>query len=178
MRSHPLLDALFKQLKSDGKLKVDKYSMNFTRFIPGYVFVRAAGISGVLAVAMGTYGIYVFKAKVENDELPVASTGKTQKGEIRKGRVLDVDLMKRMYIYDIGFKLHLFHTVALLAIPLTRMPYLVGSLMLTGLVLLSGSCYYEGLYYQRIKSQHSKFLTATMYSGGLFLLGSWLTMVM
>lgn len=40
------------------------------------------------------------------------------------------------------FSYHFFHSIALLATPLTKRPYLTGSLMLSGMLFFSGTCYW------------------------------------
>lgn len=38
-----------------------------------------------------------------------------------------------------------FSSIALIAIPLVKRPWLTGSLMVTGILLFSGTCYYSAL---------------------------------
>ncbi|CAG5125718.1 unnamed protein product [Candidula unifasciata] len=82
-------------------------------------FIRIAGLSGALAVALGAYGSHVFRQK-EIDE-----------------RLKDT--------FEIANKYHLIHTLALLAVPFAKKPVLTGTLMTVGLSLFCGSCYYHAL---------------------------------
>ncbi|KAK6194516.1 hypothetical protein SNE40_000138 [Patella caerulea] len=112
--------------------------------IPARGFIRIAGLSGATAIAMGAYGAHAFKESEAAEKLKVT--------------------------YDTGYKMHLVHSVALLAVPLTRRPYLVGSLMTTGLVLFSASCYYHAL------TGNTRVRWVTPY-GGMLLIFAWLAMV-
>nr|AYH91774.1 transmembrane protein 256-like protein [Pomacea canaliculata] len=82
-------------------------------------FIRLAGFSGALSVIMAAYGSHGFDKSDINQQL------------------------KRTY--EIGNKMHMIHSVALLASPMTRKPVLVGSLLTAGILLFSGSCYYHAL---------------------------------
>ncbi|BFZ00771.1 hypothetical protein BsWGS_03810 [Bradybaena similaris] len=82
-------------------------------------FIRIAGLSGALAVALGAYGSHVFQRK-EVDE-----------------RLKD--------IFGIANKYHFIHTLGLLAVPFAKKPVLTGTLMTVGLSLFCGSCYYHAL---------------------------------
>lgn len=85
----------------------------------GGTFVRLAGLSGAVAVAMGAYGAHAFR---DSDASP-----------------------QLKYTYDTGNKYHFLHTLALLAVPLMRRPQLSGTLLTLGMVLFCGSCYYHAL---------------------------------
>ncbi|KAL3207653.1 hypothetical protein MRX96_010125 [Rhipicephalus microplus] len=77
-------------------------------------FVRLAGLSGALAVALGAYGAH---ALFKRDDVPE---------ELKEA-------------YDRANHYHFLHTLALLGVPLTRRPALVGSLLLVGMGLFCGS---------------------------------------
>ena len=49
----------------------------------------------------------------------------------------------RIILFD--FRYHLIHSAALLAMPLASKPRLSGSLMLGGMALFCGTCYYHAL---------------------------------
>lgn len=83
----------------------------------GDLFIRIAGISGALAVALGAYGAHGMK-----------------------GQSVEVK-----HTFDTGSRYHFIHTLALLAVPLTRNPTLVGSLLTAGMLLFSGTCYFSSL---------------------------------
>ncbi|KAH9514747.1 hypothetical protein Btru_023490 [Bulinus truncatus] len=83
------------------------------------LFIRIAGISGAIAVALGAYGSHVFRHK-------------------------DVD-PRLKETFEIASKYHFIHTLALLAVPFARRPTLTGTLMTSGLVLFCGSCYYHAM---------------------------------
>uniref|UniRef100_A0A023FR98 Putative conserved plasma membrane protein n=1 Tax=Amblyomma cajennense TaxID=34607 RepID=A0A023FR98_AMBCJ len=86
----------------------------------GGPFVRLAGLSGALAVALGAYGAHVL---FKRDDVPE---------ELKEA-------------YDRANHYHFLHTLALLGVPLTRRPALVGSLLLVGMGLFCGSCYVYAL---------------------------------
>ncbi|XP_031489554.1 uncharacterized protein LOC116257079 [Nymphaea colorata] len=77
------------------------------------IWHKVAGISGVAALGLGTYGAHVFKPK--------------------NPAYKEVWHTASLY--------HLVHTAALLAAPLTKHPNLFGGLMTAGIVLFSGTCY-------------------------------------
>jgi len=109
----------------------------------GSPFLRFAGLSGALAVAMGAYGAHAFAA---------------DKPEMKK-------------VYDTANFYHFMHTLALLAVPLSRRPALTGSLMITGTAIFCGTIYYNALTEER------KFRKYTPY-GGIILMMAWLSMAL
>lgn len=111
----------------------------------GRNFVKIAGVSGAFAVIMSAYGAHAFNSQTE---------------EVRLKNV-----------YESGNKMHLIHSVALLGVPLTRRPVLVGSLMTTGLILFSGTCYYQAI------TGDGRIRKLTPY-GGILLILSWLAMIL
>uniref|UniRef100_A0A0B6YXH5 Transmembrane protein 256 homolog n=1 Tax=Arion vulgaris TaxID=1028688 RepID=A0A0B6YXH5_9EUPU len=79
------------------------------------IFIRIAGLSGALAVALGAYGSHAFRPK-EGDQ-------------------------KLKDVFDIANKYQFIHTLALLAVPFTRKPLWTGTLLTVGMSLFCGSCY-------------------------------------
>lgn len=112
---------------------------------PGFMFVRLAGLSGALAVAFGAYGAHVFRPGKAEKELKLA--------------------------YETGNRYHLLHSVALLCVPLTARPHLVGTLMSAGMLLFCGSCYYHALTGSTVIRR------VTPY-GGMLLIAAWASMML
>ncbi|KAG0576127.1 hypothetical protein M758_5G056800 [Ceratodon purpureus] len=81
------------------------------------IWHKVAALSGVAAIAAGTYGSHGFKPKD-----PVYKT-----------------------VWQTGNLYHLVHTSALLAAPLTKRPNLFGSLLSFGIVAFSGTLYVVAL---------------------------------
>jgi len=109
------------------------------------VFVRMAGLSGALAVGLGAYGAHSFAHSEKSQELKA--------------------------VFDTANKYHYLHTLALLATPLCRRPKLTGSLLVTGTLVFSGTCYYYAL------TQENWVRKFTPYGGSLLIL-AWLSMVL
>lgn len=86
------------------------------------IFIRLAGFSGATAVILGAYGAH----RVWNKD--PAKPNKDPKA-----------------IFETANRYHFFHSIALLATPLAKRPYLTGSLMSAGMILFSGTCYYAAL---------------------------------
>ncbi|GAB1605331.1 transmembrane protein 256 homolog [Argonauta hians] len=107
--------------------------------LPGKNFVRIAGICGALAVGMAALGEHYVRRKVTDPKL--------------------------IHMYGVANNIHLLHSAALLAVPLTRRPLLVGSLLATGVLLFSGSCYYETL------TTDKRLQSVTPIGGSLLILG-------
>ncbi|KAH3804911.1 hypothetical protein DPMN_133203, partial [Dreissena polymorpha] len=74
-------------------------------------------------------------------------------------------------VFESGNKMHLFHSVAMMAVPLTRNPNLVGCTMATGMLIFSGSCYYQAI------TKDGRIRKITPY-GGMLLIISWLLMIL
>ncbi|CAG2251293.1 transmembrane protein 256 homolog isoform X1 [Mytilus edulis] len=110
-------------------------------------FVRLAGLSGAVAVAMSAYGAHGFK----DDE--------------------SKEMAQRKKIFDSGNHMHLIHSLALLGSPLTRRPVLVGSLLTLGILVFSGSCYYNAM------TGDKRVRMITPYGGMAFIL-AWLAMML
>ncbi|XP_076324128.1 transmembrane protein 256 homolog [Tachypleus tridentatus] len=74
-------------------------------------------------------------------------------------------------VFETANRYHFLHSLALLAVPLTRKPVLVGTLLLLGMGIFCGSCY---IYALTGNKSAGKF---TPYGGNLLILG-WLTMLL
>jgi len=85
----------------------------------GSNFVRVGGLSGAIAVMMGAYGAHAFHPDKSEKNLK--------------------------NVFDIANQIHLVHSVALLAIPMTHRPVVAGTLMSMGTLLFCGTCYYHAL---------------------------------
>jgi len=107
----------------------------------GMTFVRIAGVSGALSVALGAYGAHKYAPETSDPTL--------------------------RRVFETGNKYHMLHSIALLAVPLTRKPNLVGTCMVTGMLLFSGSCYYHAF------TGSTAIRKATPY-GGMLLIAAWL----
>ncbi|XP_072034060.1 transmembrane protein 256 homolog [Amphiura filiformis] len=83
----------------------------------GHLFVRIAGISGALAVGLGAYGAHGLKNRTD----------------------------KEREVFMTANRYHMLHTLALLAVPLTNQPNMVGVTMLLGMLGFCGTCYYSAL---------------------------------
>ncbi|GLJ49230.1 hypothetical protein SUGI_1039660 [Cryptomeria japonica] len=81
------------------------------------VWHRVAGISGMAALALGTYGSHIYKPK-------------------------DVAYKQ---VWQTASLYHLVHTAALLASPATKYPHIFGALLTSGIIAFSGSCYVAAL---------------------------------
>jgi len=110
----------------------------------GSLFVRVAGLSGVTAVAMGAYGAHTFKAEEDAD---------------------------RKKVYDTANFYHFIHTLALLAVPLTKRPLLSGTLITVGTTVFCGTIYYHALTNEKQLRKYTPY-------GGIVLMLGWLSMVL
>jgi len=108
-------------------------------------WVRVAGLSGALAVGLGAYGAHVFAKGTHPPELK--------------------------QVYDTANKYHFLHSIALLGAPLCGRPNLVGNLMVCGVVLFSGTCYYYAI------TGDARVRQFTPY-GGMSLIAAWLAMLL
>lgn len=116
----------------------------FDKFvIQGSPFVRLAGLSGASAVALGAYGAHNFTA---------------EKQEMKK-------------VYDTANFYHFVHTMALLAVPLTRRPALSGTLLVGGMSVFCGTIYYHALTEEKSLRKYTPY-------GGVLLILAWLSMVL
>ncbi|CAL1272272.1 unnamed protein product [Larinioides sclopetarius] len=119
-------------------------TMNLSR-VAGHLFIKLAGVSGAAAVAMGAYGSHGFYPK---PDVPA---------ELKD-------------VFKTGNYYHFLHTLALLAVPLTKRPYLVGSLLTTGMLIFCGTCYAYAL------TGNKSIIRFTPYGGSLLII-AWLSMV-
>ncbi|KMZ59127.1 hypothetical protein ZOSMA_6G00560 [Zostera marina] len=77
------------------------------------IWHKVAGISGITAIGLGTYGAHVFKPQNQRYK----------------------EVWQTASVY------HLVHTAALLSAPLTKNPHIFGALLTTGILTFSGTCY-------------------------------------
>ncbi|XP_023017214.2 transmembrane protein 256 homolog [Leptinotarsa decemlineata] len=110
----------------------------------GGPFIKIAGIMGASAVALGAYGAHKKYPKDKVNELKP--------------------------IYETASRYHFFHTLALLAVPMTRYPSVTGSLLITGTILFSGACYYHAFTGENKLGKMAPI-------GGTLLIFGWLSMV-
>uniref|UniRef100_A0A0K8TPY6 Putative conserved plasma membrane protein n=1 Tax=Tabanus bromius TaxID=304241 RepID=A0A0K8TPY6_TABBR len=110
-------------------------------------FVRIAGFSGATAVILGAYG--------SHRQYP------DDKGESKS-------------VFETANKFHFFHSIALMAVPITRRPLITGSLMLAGICLFSGVCYYRAFTEDRSLSKLGKLAPL----GGFCLILAWASMIL
>jgi len=108
--------------------------------------VRLAGLSGATAVMLGAYGAH----SLLNDETKDDNLKKT---------------------FETANRYHFFHTIALLGVPLCKYPLLTGSLMVAGMTVFCGSCYYFAL------TGDHKYRRITPFGGTCLILG-WLAMAL
>ncbi|PKI53766.1 hypothetical protein CRG98_025847 [Punica granatum] len=77
------------------------------------IWHKVAGLCGVAALGLGTYGAHVFRPKNPAYK----------------------EVWQTASLY------HLVHTAALVAAPLTKRPSIFGGMLTAGIILFSGSCY-------------------------------------
>eukprot|EP00252_Welwitschia_mirabilis_P012527 TRINITY_DN27634_c0_g3_i2.p1 TRINITY_DN27634_c0_g3~~TRINITY_DN27634_c0_g3_i2.p1 ORF type:complete len:112 (+),score=10.28 TRINITY_DN27634_c0_g3_i2:216-551(+) len=94
-----------------------------------YVWHKVAGVSGIAALCLGTYGAHVFK--------PSNPTYKE--------------------VWQTASLYHLVHTAALLAAPATKHPHVFGALLTFGITAFSGTCYTVAYYEDRKYSSLAPF---------------------
>jgi len=107
--------------------------------------VRIAGLSGALAIGLGAYGAHSLAAQEVTQD--------------------------RQKAFEVANRYHLIHSAALLALPLASKPRLSGSLMLGGMTLFCGTCYYHAL------TGEKSFRKFTPY-GGVLLILAWLSLAL
>lgn len=73
-------------------------------------------------------------------------------------------------IFEVANRYHFYNSLALMAVPLVKRPWLTGSLMVTGIILFSGTCYYSAL------TGDSKFNRLAPL-GGTSLILAWVSMM-
>ncbi|TRY73452.1 hypothetical protein TCAL_02226 [Tigriopus californicus] len=138
----------------------------------GSTFVRIAGLSGAAAVALGAYGAH------SKNIQPYSSIGWNEcMGSLavaEKMRVplgFSADKAEFRKVYDTANFYHFIHTVALLAVPLSRRPLITGTLFLGGMTIFCGTIYYHAL------TEEKSLRKFTPY-GGFLLIGGWLSLVL
>ncbi|KAJ7515499.1 hypothetical protein O6H91_22G015800 [Diphasiastrum complanatum] len=85
------------------------------------VWHKVAGVSGMAALALGTYGAHIYKPKN----------------------------LSYKEVWQTASLYHLVHTVALLGAPLLKHPHVFGGLVTFGLIAFSGTCYTVALLEDR-----------------------------
>jgi len=108
---------------------------------------RLAGLSGAAAIGLGAYGAHVLAASKE---------GVTE--EQKKA-------------FDVANRYHMVHSVALLGVPMVRLPRLTGGLMVGGMVVFCGTTYYHALTGDKQYRRFTPF-------GGILLIVAWLSMIL
>ncbi|XP_034951041.1 transmembrane protein 256 homolog [Chelonus insularis] len=103
-------------------------------------YLRLAGISGASAVILGAYGAH----KEFKDE-------------------------QLKQVFDTANRYHFYHSLAMIGLSLCRKPFLTATLLLSGMVMFSGTCYYYAFTGDR------RFSMITPYGGICFIL-AWLSM--
>nr|CAI5841694.1 unnamed protein product [Callosobruchus analis] len=107
-------------------------------------FIKIAGVMGATAVALGAYGAHRSYPKDKAHELKP--------------------------VFETANRMHFFHSLALLGVPLCQNPRVVGTLIITGTILFSGPCYYYAF-----TGEHKFGKLAPI--GGTILIIGWLSMV-
>lgn len=74
-------------------------------------------------------------------------------------------------VFETANRYHFIHTLALLAVPMTNRPNVVGTLFVVGTLLFSGTCYCHGV------SGNNQVIQLTPY-GGMALILAWLAMIL
>ncbi|XP_014477272.1 PREDICTED: transmembrane protein 256 homolog isoform X1 [Dinoponera quadriceps] len=108
-------------------------------------YVKLAALSGTMAVVLGAIGSHRYYSKDEEGQ-------------------------EQRRIFETANRYHFIHTLALLGMPLCRVPSVAAILMLSGIVLFSGSCYYTAFTNDRRLSK----LTPV---GGFCLILGWFSMI-
>ncbi|RWS11182.1 DUF423 domain containing protein-like protein [Dinothrombium tinctorium] len=97
-------------------------------------WVAAAGVFGALGVAMGAYGEHGLSKHFVNGLKQFTMLG------------LPPDFpAQRKKVFDVANKYQMFHSLAMLAVPLARRPHIVGSLLASGMIIFCGTCYIHAL---------------------------------
>ncbi|KAK9155337.1 hypothetical protein Sjap_002817 [Stephania japonica] len=94
-----------------------------------HVWHKVAAISGIAAVALGTYGAHAFKPQ---------------------------DPAYKQ-VWQTASMYHFFHTAAMLAAPITKKPNIFGGLLTAGILAFSGTCYTVALLEDRKYSRLAPF---------------------
>ena len=118
--------------------------------------VRIAGLSGALAIGLYSYSLNMVLSLTKNLTIPgLGAYGAHSLAgqDVAQDRLKAFEVANRLGILlhppkipnCYSFRYHLIHSVALLALPLASKPRLSGSLMLGGMALFCGTCYYHAL---------------------------------
>ncbi|XP_051162294.1 transmembrane protein 256-like isoform X2 [Leptopilina boulardi] len=107
-------------------------------------YIRLAGVSGAVAVILAAYGSH---KRYSPDE---------------KG-------IEERRIFETASRYHFIHTLSLLSLPLCRVPFLAGTLFISGIMLFCGPCYYSSFTGDKTYSR------LTPIGGFCFIMG-WLSM--
>merc|ERR1712008_459267 len=63
-----------------------------------------------------------------------------------KERIKEIkEIKERIKAFEVANRYHLIHSVALLGLPMVHRPRLAGALMVGGMAVFCGSCYYHAL---------------------------------
>ncbi|XP_002730758.1 transmembrane protein 256 homolog [Saccoglossus kowalevskii] len=106
-------------------------------------FLRIGALSGASAVLLGAHGAHALKHSVHDTY--------------------------RAQVFDIAKNYHFIHSLALFAVPLCRQPLLAGTLLTSGIVLFSGTCYLHSLYNMYKLRRYTPI-------GGVLLVAGWLAL--
>lgn len=110
---------------------------------------RAGGLLGAIAIAAAAYGSHGLPSRL--------------------GKMSDdpAEIQRYKDIWTSASRMHLAHSIVLLAAPLLRRPLLVGGLLLAGTLVFSGSCYLAAFAADRSLSRPAPL-------GGFMLIAGWL----
>ncbi|CDI98062.1 protein of unknown function DUF423 [Echinococcus multilocularis] len=105
-------------------------------------YAKLAGVLGATAIAALAYSAHGFRNAEKSEE--------------------------RRHTFKSGADIHILHSLALLGVRSSRFPQLTASLLLTGTILFSGTCYYTAL------SNDNRFVRIAPI-GGVTLILAWLS---
>lgn len=108
--------------------------------------IRLAAIFGTSAVILGAYGAHTLMSK--------------------KGSEYD----EAKKVFDTANRYHFYHSITLLAVPLSRYPKITALFMTMGMILFCGPCYLQSLM------GDTRFRQVTPF-GGLSLILAWMTLL-
>lgn len=107
------------------------------------VFIRLAGFSGKHNISSH------FCLLIKHKNYTIAGAAAVVLGAYgaHKGQWPEPNDSKRdpRQIFEVANKYHFYNSLALMAVPLVKRPWLTGSLMVTGIILFSGTCYYSSI---------------------------------
>ncbi|XP_049283160.1 transmembrane protein 256 homolog [Anopheles funestus] len=110
--------------------------------------IRLAGLSGATAVILAAYGAHHhFPLKEE-----------------------DVQERDPKQIFEMTNRYHFIHSLALMAAPFARRPYLTMTLMMSGMALFCGTCYY-------VAFTNDRSVVRLTPMGGFLLIFAWLSFI-